>query len=101
MLISMRLSLIKDYVLLFMISGLLYLGLFKLARAKALLDVFRNLQGFIHFVTICGIIAVFAVWAEYRGLDALRLERIFNNEWQRNYMEFHVVTRDIVLLLFP
>jgi len=101
MLTAMRLSLIKDFALLFIISGLLYLGLFKLARARALLDVFQNLHGFIHFVLICGIIAIFAVWADYRELDPLRMERIFNNEWQRQYMEFHVVIRDIFLLLLP
>ena len=98
---TMLLSLVKDYVLLFIISGLLYLGLFKLARARALVAVFQNIRGFIHFVVICGIIAVFAVWADYRELDPLRLERLFANEWQRRYMEIHVVTRDIILLLLP
>ncbi len=99
--LTMLTSLIKDYVLLFMISGLLYVGLFKLARAKALMDVFQNVRGFVHFVVICGIIAVFAVWADYNGLDRLRLEHLFNNEWQRQYMEVHVFIRDVALLLFP
>lgn len=94
-------SLIKDYILLFMISGLLYLGLFKLARATALMHVFQNWKGFVHFVVVCAIIAVLAVWADYRGLDRLRLEHLFNTEWQRNYMELHVFFRDIALLLFP
>jgi len=100
-LVTMRLSLVKDYVLLFIITGLLYLGLFRLARAKALLEVFQNLRGFLHFVIICGIIAVFSVWADYRELDPLRLEHLFSNDWQREYMEIHVVTRDIILLLLP
>lgn len=99
--LTMQLTLIKDYILLFMISGLLYGGLFKLARAHALLDVFQNRQGFLHFVIICAMIAVFAVWADYRELDPVRLERLFSNEWQRQYMQFHVFVRDIVLLLLP
>jgi hypothetical protein len=99
--ITMRLSLFKDYALLFIISGLLYLGLFRLARARALSEVFKNVYGFLHFVVICGIIAVFAVWADYRELDPVRLEHLFTNEWQRRYMEVHVVTRDIAFLLFP
>jgi hypothetical protein len=94
-------SLIKDYILLFIISGLLYLGLFKLARAKALMHVFQNKRGFLHFVVLCGIIAVCAVWADYNGLNRLRLEHLFNSEWQREYMELHVFLRDVVLLLFP
>jgi len=94
-------TLIKDYILLFLISGLLYVGLFKLARARTLMDVFKNWRGFVHFVVICGIIAVFAVWADYNGLDRLRLEHLFSNEWQRQYTEFHVFVRDVGLLLFP
>ena len=98
---TMIASLVKDYMLLFLISCLLYVGLFKLARARALLEVFKNFQGFVHFVVICGIIAVFAVWADYNGLEPLRLEHLFANEWQRQYMEAHVFIRDIGLLLFP
>jgi hypothetical protein len=41
------------------------------------------------------------VWADYRELDPLRLAFVFDNEWQRQYMERHIVTRDVVLLLMP
>lgn len=99
--LEMRLSLVKDYALLFIISNVLYVGLFKLARAKTLLLVFQNVKGFIHFISICGIIAVLAVWADYRELDPSRMERIFPEEWQRIYLQIHVVGRDIFLLLLP
>jgi len=79
----------------------LYVGLFKLARAKTLHDVFVNAKGFVHFMSICGIIAVFAVWADYRGLDPSRIERIFPEAWQRTYLQIHIVVRDIFLLLLP
>lgn len=98
---AMAEALSKDYALLFLISCLLYVGLFKLARHRALADVFQNVRGYIHFVVICALIAVFAVWADYNGLDRPRLEHLFNNEWQRQYMEAHVFIRDIGLLLFP
>jgi hypothetical protein len=99
--LEMRLSLVKDYALLFIISNVLYVGLFKLARAKTLLLVFQNVKGFIHFITICGIIAVLAVWADYRELDPSRMEQIFPEEWQRRFFQLHVVVRDIFLLLLP
>jgi hypothetical protein len=99
--LTMRLALIKDYSLIFIISGMLYVGLFKLARARSLEEIFGKHTGFIQFVIVCGIIAVLAVWADYRQLDPLRLESIFPTAWQRQYMEAHVPIRDILLLLLP
>jgi len=96
-----KLSTIKDYVLLFMISNLLYAGVFKLARASTLAGVFGEKRGVLHFMIICAIIAVLAVWADFRTLDPLSLERMFPSPWQRHAMVVHVFVRDIFLLLFP
>jgi|GEM_PF-6641696 len=99
--LDLQLSLVKDYILLFIISGMLYVGLFKLARARALLTVFQNVRGFLHFVIVCGIIAILAIWADFRTVDPIRLGTMFSTRWQREYMTVHVFVRDIGLLLFP
>ena len=96
-----QLSTAKDYFLLFMIASLLYGGLFKLARAKALAKVFGQKKGVLYFMVICGMIAVFAVWADFRTLDPVSMERIFPQQWQRRDMVIHIFIRDIGLLLFP
>ena len=99
--LQMRLSLIKDYGLLFIIANVLYVGLFKLARARTLYAVFVNNGGFIHFMSLCAIIAVLAVWADFRELDPARTEAIFHSEWQRTWLTYHIFIRDIFLLLLP
>jgi len=96
-----KLGIAKDYLLLFIIVNLLYVGLFKLARAGSLRAVFQSFRGFLDFVLICGIIAVFAVWADFRTLDPTTQELAFSHEWQRDYNTIHLYVRDIGLLLMP
>lgn len=91
----------KDYLLLFIIVNMLYMGLFKIARAERLVAVFQTKKGFLQFVLICGIIAVFAVWADFNSLDPVGLESTFNYAWQKAYYTAHVYIRDIGLLLLP
>lgn len=92
---------VKDYFLIFIITGMLYLGLFRLAVARRLMAVFRSFRGFIEFIIICAFIAVIAIWADFNSLNPAKLASDFYKPWQRNYYVVHVYLRDIGLLLLP
>jgi hypothetical protein len=94
-------ALIKDYVLLFIIVEMLYVGLFKIALAESLAAVFQSIKGFFQFVVICGIIAVFAVWADFNSMDSVNVNAFLRFDWQKTLYRIHVYVRDIGLLLVP
>jgi len=99
--LEVSLGLAKDYLLLFLIANMLYVGLFKIAVADSLRDVFQSRKGFHHFFVICGIIAVLAVWADFGALNPVRQNECYHQDWQKQYNRLHVYLRDIVLLLLP
>ena len=80
---------------------MLYAGLYKIANARSLRALFQTHKGFLHFVLICAIIAILAIWADFNGMSAENQRRIFLRGWQRQYNTLHVYGRDIGLLLMP
>lgn len=99
--LAFRLALVKDYLLLSMISSMLYLGLFRLASARRLAVVFQSIKGLIQFIILCGIIAIMAIWADFNSTSPDRQKIFFSEEWQMTYNVVHVYLRDILLLLVP
>lgn len=90
---------LKDVFLMAIIAQLLFGGLFKLAHHERLLDVFQNRSGFLNFVVLCGVIAIFAIWADTNYVDSERRKLFYPEVWQRNLVEYHIYGRDVGLLL--
>ena len=80
---------------------MLFLGLFRIARAGRLRDLFQSKKGFKHFMVICTVIAIFAIWADFNALNELNLTQIYLYSWQIEYNTVHTYLRDIGLLLVP
>lgn len=99
--VEFRLAIAKDYLLLFIISGMLYLGLFRLALANNLVAVFRSLRGFVEFLVICALIAILAIWADFNSTAPQKQSATFLHQWQSEYNVIHVYLRDIGFLLMP
>ena len=95
------LSIVKDYLLLFIIACMLYLGLFRIAVAGKLVAIFQSIKGLIQFMIICGIIAILAIWADFNSLNPAKQDTLFYYDWQKSVNVLHVYVRDIVLLLMP
>ncbi|MEW5982823.1 MAG: hypothetical protein AB1806_10695 [Acidobacteriota bacterium] len=99
--LEFRLAIAKDYLLLFIIAGMLYLGLFRLGAAQRLASVFGSLKGLLQFIIVCGVIAILAIWADFNSMSPDRQNAAFHYRWQRQYNVWHVYVRDIRLLLLP
>ena len=91
----------KDYLLIFIISDMLFLGLYRIAFARQLIAVFQGVRGFLNFVLICGLIAILAIWADFNALDPANLRQVYKYDWQIDYNVVHTYLRDIGLLLMP
>lgn len=91
----------KDMFLLWIIALLLFVSLFKLGHHKALKPVFQSVGGYIQFVVICGIIAILAIWADFRTIGSAPIREMFPEQWKQELVQMHVYIRDIGLLLAP
>jgi hypothetical protein len=99
--LEFRLAIAKDCCLLFIIAGMLYLGLFRLALARRLTAVFNSIKGFVQFLVLCALIAILAIWADFGSMSPSKHAVSFYETWQRDYNIIHVYLRDIGLLLMP
>lgn len=99
------LAIAKDYLLMFIIVDMLFIGVFRLGDAHKLAAVFQSVKGFIQFMVVCAIIAILAIWASFKSLGSDNFSAQYGPysvaAWQWQYNTVHVYFREIGLLLMP
>lgn len=91
----------KDIVLMWIIAELLFVSLYKLGHHGNLVRIFQSISGYVQFVVICGIIAIFATWADFGFIQSQESIKLYPEDWQQRLIKAHIYIRDIFLLLLP